>query len=128
MGKAAKPQLARAVKGPEEAYNIMKGRNFVVETKFDGTAALPVFFAICIQSYRLVLFQHGWVLCIMCCVCSGERMQVHVTEDEVRYYSRRGIEHGTYSSYTMLDSFVRKQLKETDVILDGEVVVWNKTK
>lgn len=36
VGKPAKPQLARAVKGPEEAYNIMKGRPFVVETKFDG--------------------------------------------------------------------------------------------
>lgn len=55
-------------------------------------------------------------------------MQVHVMDDEVQYYSRRGIEHGTYSHYTMLDSFIRKQLRETNVILDGEVVVWNKTK
>lgn len=59
---------------------------------------------------------------------SGERMQVHVMKDEVQYYSRRGIEHGTYSHYTMLDTFIRKQLRETDVILDGEVVVWNKLK
>lgn len=43
VGKPAKPQLARAVKGPEEAYNIMKGRPFVVETKFDGRLCLPSF-------------------------------------------------------------------------------------
>ena len=36
VGNPAKAQLARAVRGPEEAFNIMKGNFFVVETKFDG--------------------------------------------------------------------------------------------
>ncbi len=86
--------------------------------------------ALCIHCYDLVAVQHVEdMLGVPCALlCPGERMQVHVTKDEVRYYSRRGIEHGTYSSYTMLDSFIRKQLRDTDVILDGEVVVWNKTK
>lgn len=58
-------------------------------------------------------------------------MQVHVMPEEcqeVRYYSRRAIEHGEHSSYTVLDKFVTKQLKERGVILDAEVVVWNKAK
>ncbi len=86
--------------------------------------------ALCIQCYGLAVVQYVEGMFGVSCalLCSGERMQGHVTKDEVRYYSRRGIEHGTYSSYTMLDSFIRKQLRETDVILDGEVVVWNKTK
>ena len=36
VGNPAKAQLARAMRGPEEAFNIMKGNFFVVETKFDG--------------------------------------------------------------------------------------------
>lgn len=36
MGNPAKAQLARAVRNPEEAFNLMKGSFFVVETKFDG--------------------------------------------------------------------------------------------
>jgi hypothetical protein len=36
VGNPAKAQLARAVRGPEDAFNIMKGNFFVVETKFDG--------------------------------------------------------------------------------------------
>ena len=58
-------------------------------------------------------------------------MQVHVMPEEgqeVRYYSRRAIEHGEHSSYTVLDKFVTKQLKERGVILDAEIVVWNKAK
>jgi ATP-dependent DNA ligase len=68
------------------------------------------------------LFTHG-VVC-----GTGERMQVHVLKDEVQYYSRRGIEHGSYSSYTVLDTFIRKQLRQSGLILDGEVVVWNKAR
>lgn len=57
MGKPAKPQLARAVKGPEEAYNIMKGRNFVVETKFDGRALLCACLH-CASNHVLVVVQY----------------------------------------------------------------------
>ena len=61
--------------------------------------------------------------------CAGERYQVHVQEGEANlYYSRRGIEHGTYSKYDILDPVIRAQLKEEGVILDGEIIVWNKVK
>ena len=40
VGNPAKAQLARAVRSPEEAFNIMKGNFFVVETKFDGAGPL----------------------------------------------------------------------------------------
>jgi len=36
VGKPAKAQLARPVTGPEEAFKRMSGKQFVVETKFDG--------------------------------------------------------------------------------------------
>ena len=36
VGNPAKAQLARAMRNPEEAFNLMKGSFFVVETKFDG--------------------------------------------------------------------------------------------
>jgi len=39
VGNPAKAQLARAVRNPEEAFNIMRGSFFVVETKFDGRPA-----------------------------------------------------------------------------------------
>lgn len=120
VGKPAKTQLARAVRGPEEAYNIMKGRPFVVETKFDGASL-----SLIARNIKGILSDGSGTLFF---VGAGERMQVHVLKDEIRYYSRRGIEHGSYSSYTVLDKFIRKQLRETDLILDGEVVVWNKAK
>ena len=61
--------------------------------------------------------------------CAGERYQVHVQAREpILYYSRRGIEHGSYSKYDILDAVIRSQLREEDVILDGEVIVWNKEK
>ena len=40
LGKPAKAQLAKSVRGPEEAYQLMKGKQFVVETKFDGPPAV----------------------------------------------------------------------------------------
>jgi ATP-dependent DNA ligase len=36
LGKPAKAQLARKVTSPEQAFETMKGKTFVVETKFDG--------------------------------------------------------------------------------------------
>lgn len=58
-------------------------------------------------------------------------MQVHIMPEEgaeVHYYSRRAIEHGEHSHYTVLDKFVTRQIRERGVILDAEVVVWNKVK
>ena len=36
LGKPAKAQLAKKVDSPEQAFALMKGKAFVVETKFDG--------------------------------------------------------------------------------------------
>ena len=83
--------------------------------------------------YALVPALHAHVyrmhLLLMPMHLAGERMQVHVMPEEdqdVRYYSRRAIEHGEHSHYTVLDRFVTKQLRKRAVILDAEVVVWNK--
>ena len=73
------------------------------------------------RTCNLLIFMHS----------AGERMQVHVMPEEdqdVRYYSRRAIEHGEHSHYTVLDKFVTKQLRKRAVILDAEVVVWNKVR
>jgi ATP-dependent DNA ligase len=60
---------------------------------------------------------------------AGERYQVHVQDGQPNlYYSRRGIEHGTYSKYDILDPVIRAQLRESGVILDGEIIVWNKAR
>ena len=36
VGKPVRPQLAKAAKGPQEALDAMKGKPFLLETKFDG--------------------------------------------------------------------------------------------
>ena len=59
---------------------------------------------------------------------AGERHQVHVFQDIVKYFSRRAVEHAAYSSYNILDAVIFNQLTERDVVLDGEIIVWNKTK
>ena len=55
-------------------------------------------------------------------------MQLHRVGDTVQYFSRNGNEHGEMSHYTVLDDVVKRQLRQDRVILDGEVVVWNKTR
>ena len=55
-------------------------------------------------------------------------MQLHRGGDTVQYFSRNGNEHGEMSHYTVLDDVVKRQLRQDRVILDGEVVVWNKTR
>ena len=57
-------------------------------------------------------------------------MQVHVLgrEEPVNYFSRNGIEHGEHSNYSVLDPVVKLQVQANKIILDGEVVIWNKTR
>lgn len=57
-------------------------------------------------------------------------MQVHILgrEEQVNYFSRNGIEHGEHSNYSVLDPVVKRQVAADRVILDGEVVIWNKTR
>ena len=60
MGNPAKAQLARAVRSPEEAFNLMKGAFFIVETKFDGGHAIALAltpalsFSSCTHLYKLL--------------------------------------------------------------------------
>ncbi len=61
-------------------------------------------------------------------LCAGERHQVHVFQDKVEYWSRRAVEHAGYSSYNIMDPVIFNQLKEREVILDGEIIVWNRNK
>ena len=62
------------------------------------------------------------------CVCAGDRIQLHRNGNDIQYYSRRGVEHGEYSGFTVMDAVVKKQLKHEKCILDGEMIVWNKTR
>eukprot|EP00884_Botryococcus_braunii_P018365 jgi/Botrbrau1/5211/Bobra.0172s0075.1 len=55
----------------------------------------------------------------------GWRMQVHRRGTEVQFWSRRGVEHGQHSGYHILGSLVRAQVSTHEIILDGELVVWN---
>lgn len=52
-------------------------------------------------------------------------LQVHRFGNEVKYYSRRAIEHGEASSFNILDPIILRQVKQENVILDGELLVWN---
>ena len=36
VGKSVQPQLAKAAKDPQQALDAMKGKPFLLETKFDG--------------------------------------------------------------------------------------------
>ncbi|KAL6761676.1 hypothetical protein V8C86DRAFT_3023705 [Haematococcus lacustris] len=97
-GLAIKPMLATACFSVVEAFNGMKGQPFLVELKFDGERIL-----------------------LHCQQGAGEG-----GTDLVKYTSRRGHEHGMKSEYSVLDACVRAQLEPGDVIVDGELVVWNK--
>lgn len=55
----------------------------------------------------------------------GWRMQLHRRGSEVQFWSRRGVEHGASSSFHVLASLVEAQVRAQEVVLDGELVVWN---
>ena len=59
---------------------------------------------------------------------AGNRMQVHRVGDAVHYFSRARNEHGAMASYSAFDRVVRGQLNQERVILDCEIVIWNKTR
>ena len=52
---------------------------------------------------------------------------MHRRGNEVQYYSRRAIEHGERSKYKVMDAAIIDGTGENlNLILDGEMVVWNK--
>ncbi|EFN52891.1 hypothetical protein CHLNCDRAFT_138420 [Chlorella variabilis] len=56
----------------------------------------------------------------------GERIQVHRgPRDEISYFSRRAIEHGEKSNYSVVDDMIRRYTRGP-CVLDGELIVWNK--
>ena len=59
---------------------------------------------------------------------AGNRIQVHRVGDAVHYFSRARNEHGEMSSYSVFDGVVRDQLNQPRVILDCEIIIWNKTR
>mmetsp|Transcript_20380 Transcript_20380/g.61402 ORF Transcript_20380/g.61402 Transcript_20380/m.61402 type:complete len:1176 (-) Transcript_20380:177-3704(-) len=56
----------------------------------------------------------------------GERMQLHRDGNTVRYFSRNGHDHGDKSDYGVLNEMAHRQLASKQVVLDGELVVWNR--
>ncbi|KAK9838672.1 hypothetical protein WJX74_001090 [Apatococcus lobatus] len=92
--KNVRPQLAKSgVASVEQAFQLMRGKPFLVETKFDG-----------------------------------ERIQVHRKGSQMAFFSRNALEHGMKSSYDILMPVFEKQMKPGDFILDGELIVWNRSK
>ncbi len=53
---------------------------------------------------------------------------MHRVGDAVHYFSRARNEHGEMSNYSVFDRVVRDALTQERVILDCEIVVWNKTR
>ncbi|KAL4438716.1 hypothetical protein ABPG77_006320 [Micractinium sp. CCAP 211/92] len=100
-GNAVRPQMATATNSAAWAAEYMArshGGRFLLETKLDG-----------------------------------ERMQVHrcrpppgtAGPDTVSYFSRKAIEHGERSNYSVMDEVIRRATPGP-CILDGELIVWNK--
>ncbi|GLC37312.1 hypothetical protein PLESTM_000567400 [Pleodorina starrii] len=59
----------------------------------------------------------------------GERMQVHRTgPDSFNFFSRRGLDHGSKREFSVLGPALGALLSQERMILDGEMVVWNKTR
>ena len=54
----------------------------------------------------------------------GERIQLHRDGDKVYYWSRQRIDHGP-RGYNVFDDVVKKQMKSSTCILDGELVIWH---
>lgn len=51
-----------------------------------------------------------------------------MTHTCVTLHAPRGFEHGRKSDYSVLDPALRGQVRHSSVMLDGEIIVWNKTK
>ena len=120
VGKPVRPQLAKAAKDPQEALDGMKGKPFLLETKFDGVETADHFFPgiACMCRSPICVMQYG-------CCHAGERMQVHRNGDVIQWFSRKGIDHGVQSDYNVLNPLVKERLKSTKCVLDGELLIWN---
>ena len=55
-------------------------------------------------------------------------MQIHRTVDKVHYFSRRAIDHGEQSGYSIFDPVLKAQIAEQTFIMDCEMIAWNKQK
>ena len=130
--------LAKPAYSPEQAMNFVKSKRFLVETKFDGDlVSLTAYPELAIHVHVHVLHPawthakanllHVHLLAVLQTACSatGERMQLHRDEGVIKWFSRNGIDHGVKSSYNVLDALIKKHLRATKCILDGELLVWN---
>ena len=57
----------------------------------------------------------------------GERIQCHVHDNEVKFFTRNAIDY-TYLYGPKLKDVIVKNVNSKSVILDGEIVVWDKAK
>ena len=61
-------------------------------------------------------------------VPAGERIQLHRMGDKFQYWSRNNKEHGVQSAYDVMKGVAALQIKPQSCILDGEFIVWNKSR
>jgi hypothetical protein len=149
------PQLAAVSSGPEDAFKKMAGRAFVMDCKFDGervqvntsnTWAFSSQAMRCRVRTQLVVIKTMIILMVTQLVVINTLMvpllpsslrnfipspdddQMHKVGDTIHYFSRRGLDHGVKSDFAQLDPLIRSYVKGTGVVLDGELVVWNKSR
>ena len=58
----------------------------------------------------------------------GERIQLHRMGNKFQYWSRNNKEHGAQSWYSVMNAVAALQIIPESCILDGEFVVWNKSR
>lgn len=115
LGKPIRPQLATTVYSAAQALQALRGKRARSDASASSEDRIPTTTEFIIETK-----------------IDGERIQVHcLDESMIQYYSRRSIEHGERSKYTVMDNAIKKALSNTSkpmprCILDGEMVVWNK--
>lgn len=55
-------------------------------------------------------------------------MQLHRQGDEMKYFSRRGLEHSLSRAFSAMDAVVLRQLLHEECVLDGELLVWDRSR
>ena len=66
-------------------------------------------------------------MCSDAALRAGERIQLHLLEDgSCKYWSRNSNEHGAMSQYSIYDPVMRAQARHITLVLDGELILWNK--
>ena len=48
--------------------------------------------------------------------------------DKLQYWSRNNKDHAVQSSYSVMNAVAARQIKPESCILDGEFIVWNKSR